>query len=73
MLGMMFVQLVITRASLTRIVEVLDEEIDIKNPAPCRCRNVPDEKQCFKVVTNGAIEFPVVFHHQEFKHLKVPP
>ena len=66
MLGMMFVQLVITRASVTRIVEVLDEEIDIKNPAPCRCRNVPDEKQCFKVVTNGAIEF----RHVSFSYEK---
>lgn len=67
MLGMMFVQLVITRASVKRILEVLDEEIDIKSPAPCPCHNVPLEKACFNVVTNGSIEFRNVSFSYEKK------
>lgn len=46
MLGMVFVSLVMVKASKKRILEVLDEESDIKNPASAE-----------NVVKDGSIEF----------------
>ena len=57
MLGMMFVQLVVTRASVKRIAEVLDEESDIKNPALFLSAKTPEDKKYFSRVTNGSVEF----------------
>lgn len=46
MLSMMFIQLIISKASFSRVLEVLDEDIDIKNP--------PD---CVFTVKDGSIDF----------------
>ncbi|MCR5605323.1 MAG: ABC transporter ATP-binding protein/permease [Treponema sp.] len=68
MLGMMFVQLVLTRASVSRICEVLDEDIDIKNPAPVDVvkEDGTNAKGYFDKVTNGSIEF----RHVSFSYEK---
>ena len=67
MLGMMFVQIVVTRASVTRISEVLDEEIDIKNPCLQLCKCAHEGKKCFERVTNGSVEFKNVSFSYEKK------
>ncbi len=67
MLGMMFVQLVVTRASVKRICEVLDKKIDIENPALSLSTSVPDGKNYFSRVTNGSVEFRNVSFSYEKK------
>lgn len=47
MISMIFVMLVLTRASISRIVEIFDEEVDIKN----------DNENALKTVKDGSISF----------------
>ena len=56
MLSMVFMMLILSRASIGRIVEVLDEEPEIKSPAPIPMENssVPG---IFNRVPNGDIDF----------------
>lgn len=56
MISMIFVMLVLTRASVSRIIEIFDEEVDIKN-------NIKNPK---KEVKNGSISFENV----TFKYTK---
>lgn len=53
MISMVFVNIVLSRASVTRIIEVLDEESDIKNPA-----------NPITTIDDGSI----VFDHVNFKY-----
>ena len=66
MLSMTFVMLVLSRASINRIVEVLDEEPEIRNPEP-RAVEHPDGSSgeaVFDRVPNGSIDFKnVVFSY----------
>jgi ATP-binding cassette subfamily B protein len=73
MLSMIFVMLVISRASVGRIVEVLDEKIDIENPAAgpapeprlpgAAAKIVPavPAASAFRIVRDGSVEFRDVF------------
>lgn len=51
MLGMIFVSLVLSRASLARITEVLDENPDIAAPLPCENKNIATE------LKDGSVDF----------------
>lgn len=51
MLSMIFIMVVISRASVTRITEVLKEEIDIKDNVDSKYVNVPDGSIEFKNVS----------------------
>ncbi|MDE5897707.1 MAG: ABC transporter ATP-binding protein/permease [Treponemataceae bacterium] len=51
MMGMMFVNLVLSRASVSRICEVLDEEPDIASPAAGAARSVRDGSVDFENVS----------------------
>lgn len=59
MLSMVFIMLVLSRASTARVVEVLNEESEIKNP---------EGQNIFTKVPNGSIEFKNV----NFSYLKDP-
>jgi ATP-binding cassette subfamily B protein len=70
MLSMIFVMLILSRASLNRIVEVLDEDIDIKNPADkseAEVHATTDSvetittKNYFSKVLDGSIDFNHVY------------
>ena len=59
MLSMIFIQLVLSRASITRIVEVLDEEPEIKNPEPLMIKEEDGtvREGSFNKVPNGSVDF----------------
>jgi len=59
MLSMIFIQLVLSRASINRIIEVLDEDPEIKNPDPIVvCTDEEGYKKAvFDKVPNGSIDF----------------
>jgi ATP-binding cassette subfamily B protein len=56
MISMIFVMLVISRASVQRIVEVLDAEVDLKD-----CIEVENEKTKTLHIKDGSIQFSEVF------------
>ncbi len=61
MLSMIFVMLVISRASINRIVEVLDEKIDIVNPAPLSSSDTSASGGGVTCVKDGSIIFKNVY------------
>ncbi len=65
MISMIFVMLILSRASIGRILEVLDEEVDIKNPATTG--NLPDAAANAPVIASGSVEFQDVgFRYTEY-------
>ncbi len=68
MLSMVFIMLVLSKASVTRIVEVLDEDPEIKNPEPCSLVDQDGNKVsgCMEKIPNGSIDFKnVSFSYQK--------
>ena len=59
MLSMIFISLVLSRASISRIVEVLDEEPEIKDPVPFEVTGEDGKSRMavFDKVPNGSIDF----------------
>ncbi len=68
MLSMIFVQLVLSKASINRIIEVLDEVPEIKNPDSISItdENGKTKKAIFDKVPNGSIDFK----HVNFSYVK---